>query len=103
MALKAASQFGICAEATWPSVDANIEVQPSAAAFAEALNYKAGTYYRINTPYYSIIYPENIWFNSDYLLFSVQYALAKGYPVQMAFTAGAMLENLAVRRNISTN
>lgn len=78
--LAAAAQFGVCTEATWPYDPSNIETQPSPAAYAEALSYKAGTFYRINSA-------SSDWFNADSFLYAICYALAKGYEVQISFQA----------------
>ena len=88
-ALKGASQCGICTEATWPSPTTFSPTIPSVAALAEGLLRKADQFYRINFPIWSPAAPQNLWAaDSDYLMFSVMYALAKGWTVQMAFGVG---------------
>ena len=91
MALKAGREYGVCLESTWPiNTDPSVfNSQPSAAAYAEAANYKVQNYQRINNPN-----NPPIWFNSDNWWISILYALAKGYPVNIAFNVGQMLDTL---------
>ncbi|MBV8666756.1 MAG: C1 family peptidase [Burkholderiaceae bacterium] len=94
LAIMAAQEFGICTEATWPTVDSNIEVKPSDAAFAEALQYKAGTMVQLYRQPFDATNPSAFWFTSDYFQFAIQYVLAKGYPIQIDIEAYPQIETL---------
>lgn len=93
-ALLAAQTFGICTAATWVSNDADVEIQPPPAAYAEALKYRVDSFAGLNQYPYDPQNPTTYWFTEDYLFFAIQYILAKGYPIQLGFTACESLETL---------
>ena len=91
MALRAAAKIGIAPEVRWPYITANVPVRPSDQAYTEAGLRKIGGYYRIpvfGDPYTT---PD---MTTQSALFSIKYALAKGYPVVGSFMVGSKLLTL---------
>ena len=78
--IKAVNQFGAPLESLWPYVTGRFATRPSAAAYADALKRKAGTYQRI----------------TDFT--GVKTALAQGYPVVMGFSVYASFQTTTVAR-----
>jgi C1A family cysteine protease len=79
--LRAARNFGIPRESIWPYDPTQWNTEPSPEAYADALNFKAEGYYRINGQ------DENI-------LVTIKQALAKGYPVLLSMHIGEMMRHL---------
>ena len=90
-ALNSAAQFGICTEATWTSSDGNAETPPSAAAVAEALNYKIGEFHRIEQNNLSPWYAADPVGNTAQ---TIAYALGKGWAVYITLAVGAEIQAL---------
>jgi len=79
--LRVARNLGLCFERTWPYDESMVNVRPSDAAYVEALNWRIGSYERINMV-------KAITFESLNPEAQIRYAIAKGWPVQVGMRIG---------------
>ena len=81
-AMRSMKNNGICRESVWPYDPARVTDDPPAEAYTDAANYKLGAYSRI------------LLADMDKAIYSIQYALAKGWPVAIAMQVGQKIFNL---------
>lgn len=82
-AMRSMRNLGICRESVWPYDESKVTVDPSPEAYADATKYKLGAYYRIS-----------LGTSIDKAVYTIQYSLAKGWPVAIAMKVGQTIFDL---------
>lgn len=90
-ALRAAKNYGIPSETTWPYVESSWNAEPSDAAYAEAKQRTVGAYYRIQHEFNLDLQNYNIAVEMHQRL---KHALASGYPVLVGLYIGHALRDI---------